>query len=170
MFSCFLVQETHLSIPEAAWWAWVLLAWRLPCWCSGMQILHGLAANKFLPGLLQKRPKSFAPESSVGKTGSPSVCAVGKSWLSTWLNHCLSWAADTAICYPEILAQKTVCASWCLTQNTDWSMLTSLLGPSGCLCRSDDRAKLFGLFPLEGIFLNLLPAGISVMTPVKCIQ
>lgn len=62
------------------------------------------------------------------------------------------------------------CASWCLTQNTDWSMLTSLLGPSGCLCRSDDRAKLFGLFPLEGILLNLLTAGISVMTPVNCIH
>lgn len=44
------------------------------------------------------------------------------------------------------------CASWCLTQNTDWLMLTSLLGPSGCLCRSDDRVKLFGLFPFFGIF------------------
>lgn len=49
------------------------------CCCSGMQILHGLAASKFLPGLLQKMQNSFAPESSMGKTGYPSVCAVGKS-------------------------------------------------------------------------------------------
>lgn len=108
---------------------------------------------------------SFAPESSVGETGSLWVCAVieclTKALLFTSSRHChmFSWNIG-----PEN------CASWCLTQDTDWWMLTSLLGPSGCLCGSDDRAKLFGLFPLEGIFSNLLPAGISVMTPVKCID
>lgn len=82
-----------------------------------------------------------------------------KPFMSSRHCHMFSWNTG-----PEH------CASWCLTQNTDWWMLTSLLGPSGCLCRSDDGAKLFGLFPLEGIFLNLLPVGISVMTPLKCIH